>query len=92
MNIYLYLLLLLVLGNCNLVLAHLFVKIHPPGDSEVTFSIFESSYHLLLYQSNRSKVEKIPLSVLPKDTTSEQSAYLHTYYPFNVNVKQESCE
>jgi len=31
------------------------------------------------YQSNHSKVEAIPLSALPKDTTSElASLYLHT--------------
>jgi len=48
---------------------HLFVKVHRPGDSKETFSVFESSYHLL--QSNHSKVEVIPLSALPKDTTSE---------------------
>jgi len=27
---------------------HLFVKVPRPGDSEVTFSLFESSCHLLL--------------------------------------------
>jgi len=27
---------------------HLFVKVSRPGDSEVTFSVFESSFHLLL--------------------------------------------
>jgi len=27
---------------------HLFVKVHRPGDSEVIFSVFESSCHLLL--------------------------------------------
>jgi len=27
---------------------HLFIKVPRPGDSEVTFSIFELSYHLLL--------------------------------------------
>jgi len=27
---------------------HLFVKVLRPEDSEVTFSIFESSYHMLL--------------------------------------------
>jgi len=27
---------------------HLFVKVPRPGDSEVTFSVFESSCHLLL--------------------------------------------
>jgi len=42
---------------------HLFVKV-PLGDSEVTFSAFESSCHLLL-------VEAIPLSPLTKDITSE---------------------
>jgi len=31
-----------------LVLAHLFVKVPQPGGSEVTFSVFESSCHLLL--------------------------------------------
>jgi len=28
--------------------SHLFVKVTRPGDSEVTFSVFESSCHLLL--------------------------------------------
>jgi len=45
---------------------HLFVKVPRPGDSEVTFLVFELSCH---YQSNHSKVEEIPLSALPKDTT-----------------------
>jgi len=27
---------------------HLFIKVPRPGDSEVTFSVFESSCHLLL--------------------------------------------
>jgi len=27
---------------------HLFVKVPRPGDSEVTFAVFESSFHLLL--------------------------------------------
>jgi len=48
--------------------AHLFVKVPRPGNSEVIFSVFESSCHLM---SNHSKVEAIPLSALPKDTTSE---------------------
>jgi len=41
-------------------------EIPRPGDSEVTFSVFESSCHLLqvtsYYQSNYSKVEAIPLT------------------------------
>jgi len=32
----------------HLVLAHLFVKVPRPGDSEGAFSVFESSCHLLL--------------------------------------------
>jgi len=48
---------------------HLVVKVSRPGDSKVTFLVFKSSCHLLLYQSNHSKVEAIPLSALPKDTT-----------------------
>jgi len=35
-----------------------------------TFSVFESSCHLLLLV-NHSEVEAITLSTLPKDTTSE---------------------
>jgi len=35
---------------------HLFVKVPRPGDSEGTFSVVESSCHLLqYYQSNSSK-------------------------------------
>jgi len=34
-----------------LVLAHLFVKVPRPGNSEVALSVFESSYHLLFYYS-----------------------------------------
>jgi len=47
-----------------------FVKVSRLGDSEVTFSVFESSY-TCNYQFNHSKVKVIPLSDLPKDTTSE---------------------
>jgi len=44
------------------------------------------------YQSNLSKVEAIPLSDLPKDTTSELAG-LSSHYPFlMLNVKQGSCE
>jgi len=61
--------------------AHLFAKLTQPGDSEVTFAVFESSCH---YQSYHSKIEAnqaIPLS-LPKDTKSEL-ARLSPHYPFN---------
>jgi len=44
------------------------------------------------YQSNHSEVEAIPLSTLPKDTTSEPVG-LSSHYPFlMLNVKQGSCE
>jgi len=46
-------------------------------DSEGTFSVFESSCHLY-----HSKVEAIPLSALPKSTTSELAG-LSSLYPFN---------
>jgi len=66
--------------------ARLFVKLPQPGDSEVIFST-SSQATICYYQSNYSKVEAIPLSALPKDTTSELAgmpAYLHTlHYPFN---------
>jgi len=58
---------------------HLFVKVPRPGDSEVTFSVFESSCRqaaTCYYQSNHSKVEAISLSALPKDTTSELAGLL----------------
>jgi len=42
-------------------LAHLFVKVPRPGDSEKIFSVFDSS-SICYYLSNRSKVEAIPLS------------------------------
>jgi len=48
----------------------LFVKVPREGDSEGTFSVFETSCHLSL-PVKPSKVEAIPLSALPKDTTSE---------------------
>jgi len=49
---------------------HLFVKVPPPGDSEMTFSVFELS-ECCYYQSNnlKPKVEVIPFSALPKDTS-----------------------
>jgi len=44
------------------------------------------------YQFNHSKVEAIPLSALPKDTTNELAS-LSSHYPFfMLNVKQGSCE
>jgi len=49
---------------------HLFVKVPRPRNSKVTFrssSLAATCY----YQSNQSKVEAIPLSALPKHTTSE---------------------
>jgi len=59
-----------------LVLTHLFVKLPRPGDSE------GSQAATCYYQSNLSKVETIPLSALPKDTTSE-FAGLSSHYAFN---------
>jgi len=32
----------------DLVLAYLFVKVPQPGDNEMTLSVFDSSFHLLL--------------------------------------------
>jgi len=54
--------------------SRLFAKLPWSGNSKVTFSVFESSCQLL-HQSNHSKVEAIPVSALPKDTTSELLAY-----------------
>jgi len=52
---------------------YLFVKVPRPGDSEETFSVFESSCHMLL---PHSKVQAIPLSALQRDY--ELAAYLYT--------------
>jgi len=59
-----------------MVFVHLFVKVSRPGDSEVTFSAFESSYNLLLYV------------VLLKGTGLPLSIFLSHTQPFNFNVKR----
>jgi len=53
------------------VLIILFAKVPRPGDNEVTFSVFKENCYVFYYQSNHSKVEAIPFSAKPKDTTSE---------------------
>jgi len=50
----------------------------------MTFLVFESSCHLLL-PSKHSKVEAIPLSALPKDTTSKLAG-LYTIYKINLKL------
>jgi len=68
-----------------------FVKVPRPGYSEGIFAVFVSNF-TCYYQSNYSRVETIPLSALPKDTTSKLVG-LSLHYPFiMLNVKQESCE
>jgi len=59
------------LGLCT----HLFVKYL---DQETAKEPFRSSSQAATcyYQANHSKVEAIPLSALPKDTTSELVTYL----------------
>jgi len=54
------------------------------GDSEATFSIFQSCCHLLLPVYSHSNGETNPLSVLHKDTTSELAVLS--------SRKQGSCE
>jgi len=50
---------------------HLFIKVPRPRDSEAFRSSSQAATCYYWYQSNQSKVEAIPLSALPKDTTSE---------------------
>jgi len=69
-----------------LVLAHLFVKIPSPGDSKVTFSVFESSCHLFTTSLTISKVEAISLSAYPKAQPADLPAYVYNF-PFILNVK-----
>jgi len=49
---------------------NLFVKVPRPGDSKMTFRS-SSQAAICYYQLNHSKIEEIPLSALPKDTTSK---------------------
>jgi len=50
-----------------------------PGDSEMTFAVFRVKLPPVT-TSLYSKVEAIPLSALPKDTTSELA--LSSHHPF----------
>jgi len=59
---------------------YLFVKVPRLGDSEGAFRSSNQAA-TCYYQSNHSKVEAIPLSALPKDTTSELAG-LFSHYPF----------
>jgi len=63
-------------------LALLFVKAPRPGDSEVTYSVFESSCHLLL------PVYQLPLSVLLKDQQANLLTCLHTIPSMLITVRQ----
>jgi len=49
----------------------LFVKVPRPGNSEETFSVFESVATCYYQSITTQKVEVIPLSALSKDTISE---------------------
>jgi len=69
---------------------HLFLEVPRPGDSKGSFAVFESSFHLLLAVLPL-KGRGIPLSALPKNTTSELASYLHTIL-FYAEVKQISCK
>jgi len=77
--------------DLGLIGTHLFVKVPRPGDSKGAFLVFESNYHLLLLVFPLM-VEAIPLSALPKDTTSELTGLSSHYPSFMLNVKQGSCE
>jgi len=54
-----------------LVLAHLFVKVPRPRDSEVTLWYSSQAATCYYLSNHHSKVGAIPLSALPKDATSE---------------------
>jgi len=70
-------------------IARLFVKLPRPEDSEETFSVFESSCHLLQLKEGAILLNYILL----KETTSKL-AILSLHYSFNVSstVQQENCD
>jgi len=59
----------------------------------VTFRSSSQAAATCYYQSNHSKRERIRLSALPKDKTSELAGLSSSHYLFfMLNIKQESCE
>jgi len=50
--------------------AYLFVKAPRPKDDKGTFSVFRVKLPPVTTSLNQSKVEEVPLSALPKDTTN----------------------
>jgi len=51
---------LTIIGGVLGLVTHLYVKMPRPGDSEVTFSVFDQAA-TCYYQSNHSKVQAIPV-------------------------------
>jgi len=62
-------------------IAHLFVEVSRSGNSQGTFSVFELAT-IITSNLTRQQVGAIPLSILPKDTTSKLSD-LFSQYHFN---------
>jgi len=68
-----------------LVLVHLFVKVPRPGESKMTFSVFKSSYHLLLTETS--------CYVSCPRTPTKLRAWISTLHiRLMLNVMQGNCE
>jgi len=79
-----------------MVLAHLFVKVPRPGDSEEAFSVFESSYHLLLpvclLKGRGQRHHVVCLAQGHNKRTCLFDHFDHYTISFMLNVKQGCCE
>jgi len=64
------------------VFSRLFVKLPRPGDSEVTFSVFKSSCHLLLIVKPLKGTGNLVKCLVPRIQQANLPTYLHTL-PFN---------
>jgi len=78
-------LMLFCFSVCNFAKVYLFANLPQPGDNKMTF-VSSNQVTTCYSQSIHSKVEVIPLSALPKDTTSELAS-LSSRYPFNAECQ-----
>jgi len=79
------------LGFMLLEKSYLFVMVPRPGDSEVNFSVFESSCHLLL-PVQPLKGRGNPVKCLAQGHNKRTCRHISTISLLMLNAKQGSCE